>query len=91
MAVKKKGSFGSVSIDHFSPEPTTDWPKGINVVLSFEEALKLHLGLGQILGHLNAYNRNYKEGRDAAVNLCVFTDVRQVTITEDKVRREKGV
>jgi hypothetical protein len=27
------------------------------VIISFEEALKLHLGLGQILGKLNGYNR----------------------------------
>lgn len=46
-------------VDHFSP-PLTDVPKAINVNISFEEALKLHLSLGQALGKLNSYNQSTK-------------------------------
>jgi hypothetical protein len=84
--IKTKSSFGTVRIDHFSPPLPEGTPKGINIVLSFEEALKLHLGLLQILGKLNSYNRNTKEGKASAVNLCIFTDSDRMTINEDKVK-----
>ena len=47
--IKTKKSFGGASVDRVSPPPGDDWPKAINTVISFEEALKLHLGLGQAL------------------------------------------
>jgi len=46
--IKRKSSFATPTVDHFSPTAAEGWPKAINVILSFEEALKLHLGLGQI-------------------------------------------
>lgn len=84
--IKTKSSFGTLRIDHFSPSVTDGTPKAINVFLSFEEALKLHIGLMQILGKLNGYNRNTKEGKASAVNLCIFTDDRRVTITEGSLK-----
>ncbi|HRK20167.1 MAG TPA: hypothetical protein PLX06_00045 [Fimbriimonadaceae bacterium] len=55
------------------------------MTLSFEDALKLHLGLMQALGKLNSYNRNIVAGRDSAINLCVFTEDSRITINESKV------
>jgi hypothetical protein len=46
--VKRKSTFGSSYIDHFSPALPTGTPKAINVTLSFEEALKLHLKPGAV-------------------------------------------
>lgn len=87
--IKTKASFGTVGVDHFSPPLSSEVPKAININVSFEESLKLHLGLGQILGQLNSYNRNTKEGRKTCVNLCVFTDVHQITINEGLVGKRK--
>ena len=84
--IKKKTSFGTAGVDHFSPARKDSWPKAINVHLNFEEALKLHLGLGQILQHINTYNRSTKAGRNAAVNLCIYTHVEQITINEGKLK-----
>ena len=53
-AIKKKSSFGSMYVDHISPPLSDDAPRGINIAIGFEEALKLHLALGQALGHLNS-------------------------------------
>jgi hypothetical protein len=61
-AIKRKSSFGTVTVNHFSPPVADGWPKAINVTLSFEEVLKLHLGLGQVLGRLNEYNRSTTGG-----------------------------
>lgn len=84
--IKRKKSFGTVAVDRFSPAVAEAWPKAINIHLEFEEALKLHLGLGQILGRLNEYNRSTREGRQVSVNLCLFTDVNQITINEGRLK-----
>lgn len=84
--IKTKSTFGTVRVDHFSPPLPDGTPKGINVVISFEEALKLHIGLMQILGKLNGYNRNTRDGKASAVNLCIFTNDNRITINEDKVK-----
>ena len=73
--IEGKKSFGTVSVDHFSPELGDGLPRAVNIHLSFEEALKLHLGLTQILRHLNGYNRSTKAGRRTGVNLCLFPGV----------------
>lgn len=84
--IKRKKSFGTVTVDHFSPELGDGVPRAVNIHLSFEEALKLHLGLTQILGHLNGYNRSTKAGRRTGVNLCLFPGVQQITINEGRVQ-----
>lgn len=82
--IPQKKSFGSVTIDSFSPAITNDGPDSININISFEEALKLHLGLGQALAQLNKYNRATKAGRQSGVNLCVFTRKLRATINESR-------
>jgi hypothetical protein len=87
--IKRKGSFGTITVDHISPPVEEEIPKAINVHVSFEEALKLHLGLGQLLGHLNGYNRKTKAGRRSGVNLCLFFDKHRITINEGLIRAQK--
>jgi len=48
--------------------------------------MRLHLGLGQLLGKLNGYNRATKEGRQSAVNLCLYTQGHRITINEGRVK-----
>ena len=83
--IKTKKSFGTATIDHFSPAKQEEWPKAINMHISFEEAMRLHLGLGQLLGKLNSYNRATKQGRQSAVNLCIYPQGHQITINEGRV------
>ncbi|MEK6795446.1 MAG: hypothetical protein AABZ39_11750 [Spirochaetota bacterium] len=83
---KKTASFGGVSVSHFSPEPAPGTPRALNVVLSFEEALKLQIGLQQLLLQLNSYNRATTQGRNAAVNICIYKDKKRITINEGKIR-----
>ena len=42
---KKKQSYGGCTISHLSAARADGWPKAINIVLGFEEALKLQLAL----------------------------------------------
>ena len=46
-----------------------DAPPPMNIILSFEEALKLHLSLGQALARLNSYNRSTTAGKRSAVSV----------------------
>ena len=80
--IKNKKTFGTLDIDHFSPALPINIPAAINIILSFEEALKLHLGLGQLLGKLNSYNRATTRGKKSAVNLCVWSNSKRIAINE---------
>jgi hypothetical protein len=84
--IKRKKTYGTASIDHFSPPVGSDVPTALNIHISFEEALKLHLGLGQLLGHLNGYDRKTKAGRRSAVNLCLYLGKQRITINEGRIR-----
>jgi len=81
-SIRRKQTFGSMAIAKFSPPLGEGVPKAINVGLTFEDALKLHLGLGQLLGHLNSYDRSTKAGKRSAVNICVCTQAKRITINE---------
>lgn len=87
---RRKDTFGGATIDHFVPPPSPALPKVVNVVLSFEEALKLHLSLGQALGHLNGYDRSTRAGKRTAVSLRVYTENKRVTVNETKTKGERG-
>lgn len=88
--IKRKKTFGTATIDHFSPAVGEKVPTALNIHISFEEALKLHLGLGQLLGHLNGYNRKTKGGRRSAVNLCLYLEKQRITINEGRTRDAKS-
>lgn len=84
-----KNSFGTATVNHFSPDHEEDWPATINMVITFEEAMRLHLGLGQALAKLNSYNRHTIAGRETAINLAIFPAKRRITIREGKIKVEE--
>ncbi len=85
---RQKQSYGGCNIDHFSPAKTEGWPKAINIVLGFEDAMKLQLALQARLLKMNRLNRSTREGKAAAVNLCVYSDVKRITVNANKTRRQ---
>jgi hypothetical protein len=82
---RQKESYGTIRVNHFSPALTDKVPKSINIVLSFEEAMKLHLGLQDILLDLNSLNRATVAGRRTGVNLCVHREQNRITINRDTI------
>lgn len=90
--IKTKQTFGGTEIDHIRPAPTPDKPspEAMNIVISFEEALKLHLSLGQALGRLNSYNRSTAAGKRSAINICVFPHKKRITVNEGQISRKPG-
>ena len=69
------------------PAPGPEAPKALNIRLTFEEALKLHFGLGQLLGKLNSYNRSTAAGKRSAACLCLYLRKRRITLNESKLRK----
>ena len=85
-SIQTKKSFGGVTIAHVSPPVSESMPKAMNVHLTFEEALKLHFGLGQLLAKMNTYSRRTTAGRRAAANLCIYPHKGRITLNEGKLR-----
>jgi hypothetical protein len=50
-------------------------------------SLKLRLSLGQALAKLNSYNRSTTAGKRSAINLCVYTRKRRITVNESQLSR----
>lgn len=88
---KKTTSFGGATVAYFSPSQAEDNPplKVANVHLSFEEALKLHLSLGQLLGKLNSYPRAFKSAKQAGAVLRIYFDIHRVVVAEQTLRPPK--
>jgi len=77
----KEFSFGGGTFSRTSPEKLTSETKIVNVVLTFEEALKLSVAVQACVMWLNEKNRATKEGKAAAFNLAVNFARRRVVIT----------
>lgn len=87
--IKTKKTFGTLDVARISPEPKPDSPRALNIHMTFEDALKLHFGLGQALAKLNSYNRATTDGKRATVNLCLFTDIKRISINEGQLPKGK--
>lgn len=87
MATKEKtDTFGGCNFSHTSPTQDALSPDTVtlNIVVSFEEALKLNLAIDECVRRLNKYNRSTREGKRAAVNLTVHLRARRIFVTEGK-------
>ena len=85
---KNKFSFGGCSVQDMGLPAGMAWPEGkaINMNLTFDEALKLSLGLQAVLLEINSFNKATKEGKAAGVDLCVFASQNRITVTLAKLK-----
>ena len=92
MALKsgeKKFTFGTCEYAFTYPNQNTLSPqtKILNIIIPFEEALKLNLGVDECIRKLNKYKLSTKEGKRAAVNLCLHLDIERIAINEGKLKK----
>ena len=85
--IRTKTTFGTCYADHIRPAPGEGMPRAMNIIISFEEALKLHLSIGQALARLNSYNRSTTAGRRSAVNVCLYPHANYITVNEGRLPR----
>jgi len=83
----KKFTFGTCAFSHTSPKRATISPetKILNVLIPFEEALKLNLAIDECVRKLNTYKRSTKTGRSRGLNLAIHLEQARVTVNEEKV------
>jgi hypothetical protein len=84
---QKQFTFGTCTVNHFSPPAVSPATRAVNVVMSFEDALKLNLAISEGVRALNKHNRATREGRDAALCLTVYLDKKRITVNQAKVKR----
>ena len=86
-APRKQFTFGTCAYSKTSPSQETLSPetKVLNIVLSFEEALKLNLAIDECVRQLNSYKRSTVEGRRTALNLTIHFDKGRITVNETKL------
>lgn len=87
MNILKEFSFGSCEFSRLSPEKIRLGTKKLNIIIGFEEALKLNLAFDECLRKINSYKRNTTEGKRAAVNLVVHFDLGRISVSEEKTQR----
>jgi hypothetical protein len=68
---KKQFTYGTCAFVRTSPTQLAPGTKVLNVIVPFEEALKLNLAVHECVSELNSYNRSTKAGRNAARNLTL--------------------
>lgn len=86
---EKKFTFGTCEYAFTYPNQTTLSPqtKVLNIFIPFDEALKLNLGIDECIRKLNKYKLSTKEGKRAAVNLCLHLDIKRIAINEGKLKK----
>ncbi len=86
MAIRKikTASFGACSFRKTSPPLAKLSPQTrvLNVLIPFEDALKLNVAIDECVRKLNSYNRSFRTGKNAGLCLAVHLDKGRVTITE---------
>lgn len=83
----KKFTFGTCAYDHTSPkvETLSSETKILNVLVTFEEALKLDLAIDECVRKLNTYKRSTKAGKSRGLNLAIHLWQGRITVNEEKV------
>jgi hypothetical protein len=83
----KTFSFGGCDFGRTSPGLETLSPNTqvLNLQIDFEEALKLHLAIGECVRKLNSYKRSTSAGKRTVLNLAIHLSKGRLTINETKL------
>ncbi len=88
-ARKKEFSFGSVHVVNDPPKGLqAAGIKSVNLLLSFEDVLKLHIALQAAVLDLNSYDRGRVEGKNKGVNLCYFPEDNYITVKREDIPKK---
>ena len=82
-----KDSFGGCTFACVSPAYGTlaSSTKVVNVVLSFEEALKLNLAIQEAVRDLNTLHRAVKVNKLAGMKLAIHMDKHRITVARGRM------
>jgi len=88
--IPTKAAFATCAYSHTTParENLTPRTRILNVVVGYEEALKLQMGVQSALLQMSRYNFATRKGKRAAVLLAVHLDQNRLSLHEDSTRVE---
>jgi len=80
----KAYTFGTCSFAKMSPPRSqlSSETKGVNVFLTFDEALKLNIAIDECVRRLNSYNRATTGGKSVALVLTMFLGKNRITVNQ---------
>lgn len=83
----KTATFGTCAYGKTSPDQATlsSKTKILNILVSFEDALKINLAIDECTRTLNRYSRSTAEGKRAALNLCIHFNQKRISVHEAKM------
>jgi len=86
-SITKEYTFGTCAFSRTSPQRETLSPstKALNIIIPFEEAMRLNLAIAEGVRSLNTLKGSTREGRNAALNLTVFLSSGRITINQGRV------
>jgi hypothetical protein len=87
---QNKYTFGTCSYERTSPgrnhlSPST---KIVNIIVPFEEALKLNIAVDECVRKLNSYNKATTEGKRAALNITVHLNVNRIAVNGARLKKK---
>lgn len=86
---KAKDYHGMAHYVRTHPDVASQGVKSINITMTFEEAMKLSLGIQACLMQLNRYKRSTTTGREMGMLLSLLTNSKSITVFEERVRPEE--
>jgi hypothetical protein len=84
----KKFAFGTCAFAKTNPKPLKADTLVINVIIPFEEALKLNLAIDEGVRKLNKYKMSTMTGKRAALNLSIHVGAKRVAVSEAKLNEK---
>jgi hypothetical protein len=80
---------GGCRVFRISPDVASKGVQSVNIVLSFEEALRLSTAIQAGILKLNRYNRSKKAGREMGLCLSLKPDIEALSVIETKLTPSK--
>ena len=86
---EKQFTFGTCVYVSTSPErdALSEKTKILNVLVPFDESLKLNLAIDECIRKLNKYKRSQKPGKRAALNLSINLSDSRISVNEGKLKK----
>jgi hypothetical protein len=83
---KRAQSYGAVFLDQITPPIPVTGRKPIEIDITLEEGLKLHLALLQALSELNRLDRRSPQARARGIRLALYPDKNRLMVEQGSVR-----
>ena len=83
---KKAHSYGVIFLDQIAPSIPVEGRKPIEIDITMDEALKLHLGLLQALTELNRLDRRSPKSRARGIRLSLYPDQNRMMVEQGSVK-----